>query len=334
MIKSHIWLLIIIELLNPSLSFSDKLTLSEIVEGLNLARKTIRSGELRLEYRIGPRPMRPADAYKAVKRYQEILSLKPKVITYKGDSDIAFIYNMLLAGIPRREEWTVFFEVFNSFYRYRLEIRDWTIQDVPVGIAEIFNLGYQRTYLFDGQYQVRLREAERLAPIAQFFTGERYRYFHHFEQMGRLDFQMPAVPESQSVEMDETASNYPRLIGVEKDKEGKDIYILQFCDLKLWVSPEEGFCLRKVEKHLDSFRAGLVNYAKVSSYEDYRAFSGVWYPTRITMVYFSRSNGEIKKLQLSYNILEASFNVSFPESFFKVTPSALDKSRWCIKHEY
>lgn len=87
-----------------------------------------------------------------------------------------------------------------------------------------------------------------------------------------------------------------------------------------WIAPEYGFRTVAEEYVLHEDDSQSTIYVTVKN-RDFREFAGIWYPTaREVIEYFPTGSrkGQIRSETL-FNVKHATFNVSFPKDFFKVS---------------
>ena len=90
-----------------------------------------------------------------------------------------------------------------------------------------------------------------------------------------------------------------------------------------WIAPEYGFRTVAEEYALHEGGSQPVLYVTVKNH-DFREFAGIWYPTsREVVEYFPSGSrkGQVKSETL-FNVKHATFNISFPKDFFKVSAAS------------
>ena len=288
--------------------FSEELTREQLIQGTNMSRELIASGEMRvIVTRHHPAQKSPeeiqawmeAEKEKILKEYsgtnqederqQELDSLDFDAMWYEERQEI--------------EEIEVAFRILDrqsvsypKTYQYKMTMID-RREDIPPYSNE---LGYFQILAYDGQTQVHEELDGFPAPSVAFFKKDYYAGFIHFQVYGRSYLRVPSDA---------------KLVGRETVAEA-DCYVLEFNRKKIWVDAQKQFCIRKREG-TDERRQPPVIWESV--YEDFQQYGDIWFPA--VSRWTAKRAGKVKQVNMMV-VKEAQFNLDFPPNFFQVDPKS------------
>ena len=307
--------------------YSDELTVTELIRGVNQARQTIQSGELVVYVKFTyPREKSEAeiDAWIQAETKKEMENIRKGIfhkdlsIPYTDPNDFQKIY--LIPYLNYRSngfrQHTI---VEKSHVAFQLQGIDagvppykMTVVENPrryLGSIEAENHQAGNFYLlaYDTQSQIRehIGDIVSPAPSAGSVSLSRSNYFagyRPFESYGRSPGSVPISAKRIGKEVvDEAACE----ILTYEVATGKNI--------KIWVDPSIDFCIRRTEVKESRDTSVIVH---LSEYKQFRQFGDVWYPEVTQMTYCDADGSRRKKT--SVEVVACEFNINFPKDFFKI----------------
>ena len=300
------------------------ISVEELIQGVNQARKTIQSGEIHtdtIEEIPATKTTEEIDAEMKKKIEEELKTFVPHdgvdVDTYKNDyliPNLKFFYGMF-SGYTEERHATTLFQIidtdtdgYHELYHYKLTIEQAPGLSLHSILAQNHNAGLIYFLGTDLQTQVKLdignivTYSSFLPQAVTLFDYDEYFGYGHYSMWGRSHYRITA------------GAKY-----VGKDSfDGTECHVLEFPNVhkqrtKIWVDDSIDFCIRKIEifrtvekKHI-SFRA---------VYKDYRKYNNVWFPVITEETQFKK-DGTVSSHEVT-KVTSALFNVDFPKDFFKV----------------
>ena len=294
------------------LCFSEELTREQLIQGVNISRNIIKSGELvamvtrQYPARRLPEEFRKweeEEKEKILRQYsepgQEKLreqALRSLLFQAKWDSDRREI-----------EEINVAFQILDhqsvsypQSFQYKLTLID---RRDKAEKEYISNADYFRFLTYDGQTQVVEDVDEPRGESLSFFRSNKFAGFIHFQICGRS---LKRVPSDA------------RLVGQETIS-GTEFYILEFRTensgmTRIWVDVQKQFCIGK-EEASDDTRHPPIMWEMV--YEDFHKYGETWFP--LVSRWTAKQEGKVMQVN-TIIVKEAQFNLDFPSNFFQVYP--------------
>ena len=312
------WLCLVIYFIVSQVCFSEEITREQLIQGVNMSRDHITSGEMRL---IVTRRNNPSKTSEEIQAWVEVE--KGKILRkysrtnqeseQQQELDKLALDAMSYGGWKEVEETNVAFQILDrefmaypKTYRYKMTMI--SMGDM-VSIAEYGR--YFQFLAYDGQTQAFEWVNDFPSPSVSFFKGDKYRGFTHFQMYGRS---LERVPSNA------------RLVGQERIA-GRDCYILEYNwptsnnPTKMWVDTQRQFCIHKREYRIDEVeqqndqKQSPVMWQEI--YEDFRQHGDIWFPSVIRWV---RKQGREVNPVFSVAVKDAQFNLNFPPDFFHVNP--------------
>lgn len=300
-----------------------ELTLEQVVTGANKAREAmdIQSGEVfftAVGHEEPHKTREEAEKWLA----NEKAKLTKEGIQYRSEM-FAGMMQSAIDERPFQIEKQVAFKLQQpnysmggkgSFMRCRLVYED----RQPRDLSKPYTITDYTISVYDGKISAATFENRHQYPTSDDIrpTPESY-YFDNLHLWGHGFFSIPA----------ETA----RLEGQE-EIDDVNCYAIKFevIDLrfaftnmpilvKYWIAPEYNYRTLK-EEYLTQESGHEPTMLKAVKHQDYRQFSGVWFPTRREYLeYFERGRriGKIKS-ETVFSVKGAIFNVTFPDDYFTV----------------
>ena len=294
------------------LCFSEELTREQLIQGVNMSRDIIKSGELvAMVARQYPARRLPEEFKKwEEEEKEEILrqysepgqeklreqALRSLLFQAKWDSDRREI-----------EEINVAFRILDhqsvsypQSFQYKLTMID---RRDKVEKEYISNADYFRFLTYDGQTQVVEDVDEPRGESLSFFRSNKFAGFLHFQICGRS---LKRVPSDARFVGQETIS-------------GTKFYILEFRTensgmTKIWVDAQKQFCIGKEEVSDDTRRPPIM-WEMV--YKDFQKYGETWFP--LVSRWTAKREGKVMQVN-TIIVKEAQFNLDFPPNFFQVDP--------------
>ncbi len=300
----------------PAPCRTDALTLEQLINGVNLSRPSITSGEVRAmvtkfrEARKSPEEIRDW----VRKRRQKIVNRFAQPISPQRKETMDFLLaNMrveaAIYGERRlREELKTAFQVLDNnnpgypkLYRYRIcgsernNIDSYSIE------GRIYDTGLYNRLTYDGERQLYETFSRFGPPKFSFDHRAKRGGFYYFNMHGRSSYQLP--------------NDGVKLCGTEIIN-GSECYVLEFQIeksnylTKIWVDPTKQFCVYREHRYY----ADKLGWSKSAA--EFRIYGDIWYPTVIARERYGKQ-GKITR-RVTIFIKEAQFNVDFPKDFFHV----------------
>jgi len=314
---------------------SEAQTLQQIINGANLARKTIKSGELRIISQEIEAPSKsPEEIQRIIKSEKDELLqiLKERMpnpersLLYKQQvQEIILSVQERYGKQEEKEERLITFEEYgenpsiipmnNQYYRvFQIDRKD---VDLYTEAAQYVHAGYCRIATYDGQFLLTQNEERLLKPyVAVHHTQSLHHGYEPLNLFGRAIFKIP--------------HHSTRIIGEEEIERGHcfiiefplgdspDLPMLQMppdeaIDMKVWIDAAMGFCARKLE--LYNKEEQLIGSVTFSDF--HLRNNDIWYPNKIVCTYFKPDDGQIRR-SIEHLVKEANFQISFPKDFFTI----------------
>ena len=315
------WFCIVVHFLISQFCFSEELTREQLIQGVNMSREQIRSGEMRLIVTRHYAPEKsPAEIHAWLEvRKEEILreysGKNQEADKQQHELDVLTIDALRYAGWKEIEETNIAFRIldrrFVSYpkaYQYKMTMI--ALGDI-VSNAEYGH--YFQILTYDGQTQAFEWVNEHPSPSVSFFKGNKYRGFSHFQMYGRSLKQVPSNA---------------KLVGREAIA-GTDCYVLEYNrtasrnPVRMWVDAQKQFCIHKreyrspkAERQIDKKRP-LVLWQEV--YENFQQYGDIWFPSVIRWGW--KQDGKVEPV-FTVVVKAAQFNLDFPIDFFQVNPKS------------
>ena len=305
-----------------SLCTSEQLTLETLRTGINQARSTIESGEV-IAIVSYTRPAEKTEAeiaeWKQVERNDALKKFEPDasfpdVDLQKFEKDYLTPHLDFLADWYRESTQikvaTSLFQYLpvgtdRSSYRYKVMLQE--TEGLPLSSEKAKHIHESLFYglVYDQQIQVKedignTHFATYPSYAVSLYPNDQHAGFYNYSLFGRSGDIIP--PDAQRV-------------GKEYI-DAAECEILEYTDSevygKLWIDVDKDFSIRKIEY---SESADTIVRQRVL-YKHFEKFSGVWYPTvRDSTIY--HADGTMRN-NFRMEILNAQFNVIFPEGFFDI----------------
>lgn len=291
------------------LCLSQELPFESLVAGVNQARTTIETGEMKVLVTLHQ------PARKSPQEIQAwIEESKEEALRENHDDETI---QELFKEIPVEAEWffgehedveesNVAFRIFDRSsthlegYQFKMTQMDRRDMNLYSDRARYLDGGYHRMLSYDAQVQA-YEEIYPTVGIA-FDNHDTWLGFLNFHLFGRPRYRVPPDAKLVKKEVVGDADCYV----IEFQPEGETATDL----VRIWVDPQKQFCIRREERYNDGYMWEMV-------YKDFQMHSGIWFPK------VSRLTGKTQgKVESSWTIVvnEAHFNLDFPPNFFKVNP--------------
>ena len=314
------WFCIVVYFMISQFCFSEELTREQLIQGVNMSRELITSGEMRL---IVTRHYAPEKSPEEIQAWIE--AKKEKILRkYSGTNqedeqqqelDVLAIDAKRYGGWKEIEETNIAFRILDRqfvFYpkAYQYKMTMITLGDI-VSIAEYGR--YFQVLTYDGQTQGFEWVNEFPAPSVSFFKGDKYRGFTHFQMYGRSLKQVPSNA---------------KLVGRETIA-GTDCYVLEYSwaasrnPTRMWVDAQKQFCIHKREYRIHKAEGQIekkqpsVMWQEI--YEDFQQYGDIWFPSVIR--WGKKQGGKVEPV-FTVVVKAARFNLDFPPDFFQVDPKS------------
>ena len=302
---------------------AEELTLDVLIRGVNQARLTIQSGEVRTIVtvkRAAQKTEKEIVEWKQTEIENELRNFRPHSLfpdvgfkEFKKDflePVSEFEADRYRQRIENENSTTIFRllmpDTDHFLYQYKLtgqEVKGLSLDSENAQHVQDSNFSL---LAHDGKKQVKHNIGNAVFVTAprdtvQFFGADsEHGGFWDFDIFGRSS--IPIGTDTQ-------------LIGKEQI-DGAECYILASTDTsgwhgQIWVDPNTDFCIRKEEVRLGSDT--LINQV---FYKDFEQFGDIWFPKVREGIHY-RKNGTVKT-ETRVEIIEAQFNVKFPEDFFHI----------------
>ncbi len=313
------WLCLVIYFIVSQVCFSEEMIREHLIQGVNMSRDHITSGEMRL---IVIRHNNPSKTSEEIQAWIEIE--KGKILRkYSGTNqesaqqqelDRLVLDAMSYGGWKEMEETNIAFRILDHEFMAYPKTYQYKMTMISVGdTVSIAEYGrYFQFLTYDGQTQAFEWVNDYPSPSVSFFKGDKYRGFTHFQMYGRS---LERVPSNA------------RLIGREMI-DGTDCYVFEYNwsttrnPTKIWVDVQRQFCIRKreyrinnnVDRQSDQKQPPVI-WQEI--YEDFHRYGDIWFPSTIR---WSRKQGRKVDPVFSVVVKDAQFNLDFPPDFFHVNP--------------
>jgi len=327
--------------------FASDLTKEELIEGINIARNSIKSGHARfLVHKIRGAWKTPEEIDKIIKdkitrQTEEWKSHpdfgKPSLDAHFKDviKGIPIVMKHAYGGWHKIEERNWFFVLYEDNrpkptynYRYRIEIRNKKRIDKSSSIGKYIGWDYSIVRVFNGSKQILLDSTwagNGVCCDAASFPRDRVFSFPHVELFGRSYTQLePLLVEIINKELSNGSVQYILKCRFLGDSERVE---------KLWVIPDKGFTISRREIYYNGkLEALIVN-------NDFKEFeNGVWFPKEIIETQYKKGIGPDEtptsdniEIQEKYILQEAEFNIDIDENLFNLS---IPKNVILLDYEY
>ena len=291
------------------LSLSQELTLESLVAGVNEARTTIETGEMRVLVTLyQPARKSPQEIQAWIEESKE------EALNENHDDETM---QQLLKEIPVEAEWyfgehedveesIVAFRIFDRSsthlegYQFKMTQMDRRDMNLYSDRARYLDGGYHRMLSYDAQVQAY----EEIYPTVgvAFDNNDTWLGFLNFHFFGRSRYRVPPDAELVKNEVFGDADCYV----IEFQPEGETATNL----VRIWVDPQKHFCVRKEERYRNGETWEMV-------YQEFQTHSEIWFPKVSRLI--GKTQG---KVESAWTIIvnEAHFNLDFPPRFFKIAP--------------
>ena len=307
--------------------YSDELTVTELIRGVNQGRQTIQSGELVVQVTVIYPPEKSeveidawiqAETKKAMEDIRLGIFHKDLSIPYTDPSDFEKVYL-----IPTLNFQATLFRqrtvVEKSHVAFQLQGIDTgpplykiTIVENPRCSLESFEAenhqaGNFHLLAYDTQSQIRehIGDIVSPAPSAGSISLSRSNYFAGYRPFESYGHSSGSVPISAKRIGKEVVDGAACEILTYEVATGQNVTI--------WVDPSIDFCLRRTEVK-ESRDTPVIVY--LSEYKQFQQFGDVWYP-KVTQITECEVDGSRCKMT-SVEVVVAEFNINFPKDFFKI----------------
>ncbi len=325
----------IIVFLQGALCDANDFTFEQLVNGVNLLREEIQSGELLVSstgYEAAIMTAAEGQQWIAERKAQvrreidQITKVDPQ---YDGDRHYEYhmkqyseMLQRLVDKIQFHREKSVAFEVYGpppqfgqraDNFRYRSVINNRLIdRSKPYYIPDYY------ISIFDGETQkIAYEHRYRNVDSENKHGGDQESKFDVYDQFGRG---LATVPLDAARLVRQETINDVRCYLVEFQMDTAPMWV------RYWIAPDKGYCILKAE--YIGKRSGfppVIHHVVYNS--DFRQFSeGIWYPTQRTVTSYwrqGRRQGEIQSEE-RFEVKEAMFNLSFPVDFFQIDSEATE----------
>ena len=283
---------------------AEELKPAEVVEILNLARQSIKSGELRVIY-FETKP----HSEKAKENIETVIARIDRQIPLRSKAEIHAYLRKNKREI--QEERTIFWQVNAgsselgiNYYKYIGSDRKsiYPLSDV----GRFIHGGYFKITTFNGELAAQERESP-FGPMSirlDNILTEEIPPFHLFGSS------LKYIPSDAQVYLTRKTINGESLYEVQFPIEiGKRFNVVAgVC--KLLINPSEGFIVLKEEHFVDGNMVFSVDY------DNFHIESSISYPTKINMKWYRHVTGSYKHVKFA--VKDMVFNVEFPHDFFQV----------------
>ena len=290
---------------------SNELSLEQLIQGTNLARNNIKSGELRiLVTEDSAAWMSPEEARTRVqKRREKILSSNlPPEIRQQDLERLPFLERRLSERRLTIEESNVAFQIFDSD-------PDWAPEAYQYKSTEIDRInidwygqrrsdGYFHLITYDGQTQVYEALDEFPAHSVSFFKSEKFGGYDGVSLYGRSLDRIPLTAKLVGREIIDGANCYVLEFKAVKGKSPGDL-------ARVWIDTEKHFSVRKREIR------GMQDPPIVVEvlFKDFQTYGAIWFP-KVCKATITQGK-QVLDVEMIY-IKEVQFNIDFPDGFFEV----------------
>lgn len=304
-----------------SVCYSDEFTVNSLIRGVNQARLTIQSGEVRYSLTEVNHAAQMSEteiaAWLKKKKGDELKSFSqfgpdpfyPDV----GLKEFEEVY--LTAQLNFWSEWRrqrteietclMAFQIIGKDTLYKMAVEEQPELSLDSREAQHLKAGFFYLLTYDTQMQAKEDVGNIVvhtpAPSVRFFRENSYYGFRQFASYGR-----DAVPATAKRVGKETVDGVVCHLLTYETKNGRHI--------KSWVDVEKDFCIRRLE--MRKTQDGPVLY--LAEYKDFSRFGEIWYPV-IIQITVSKDDSTLKRVTI-IEVEAAEFNVDFPKHFFKVDP--------------
>ncbi len=292
----------------------------KIVDMLNLARRTIENGEIRMILWRSPRPsMSEEEARRKVemerKRWEEIYKsssgeMKRMAEKILQPQSLRDLFEYLTKGFPKIEERYITFKVMK-------DAPDEKLNDALCVKIHIMDRGRPFWYVESLYIKSVVVNRESMAYI---WVDP------------RIDWGFVDKAGSSVAEVDIPYHLVGRLMRkVDADQvrkfskkhlDGSEVFVLELAFRtkkiaplmeKIWVDPQKGFSVVRRETYLVMGKKTLVETIFCKDFKEYPG--GIWYPSYVERVRYSPFSKKVKD-KCSYSIKEADFNIRISDQFF------------------
>ncbi len=309
--------------LNP-LSYAEDVSLDDLIRGVNKARLDIKSGEIisknthhvstqKTDEEIAewiqtkkekelknfrPHQMHPdVDVKKFEKEYLEA-KLKDGAKGFRKHDQIkqaTTIFHILDSDVPGRP----------TEFQYKLTM----VREPGISLDKMSDRFLPSDALHLLAYDMQTQVKEYIGNIifstehTSFFDSNRHGGFAPYSLFGRSPY---SVPQDA------------KLIGKET-VDDVECYVLTFIpsdnrlEMQIWVDPAKDFCLHKFELFIN-VPTKQIRWGQ--DYKKFKKFGDLWYPQIVIDSNYRRNN--VMANLYKVEIIDAEFNVDFPEDFFKI----------------
>lgn len=307
-----------------SLCHAVDISVKDLIRGVNQARLTIQSGEIRTEVTID---------YAAKKSEKEITEFikserEKELSNFTPNTSIGvkeFEKKYLMPHLNFHANWyrqhtsvehaTTLFQVLDlkpiglpELYQYKLTMTESPESSLDSEAAKRHQAGIFSFCAYDTHTQVVMGIGDIIMPKVGLYSVDVYNSdisygYSHFSLFGRSPFRVPTDVKS---------------VGIEH-YDGTECQTLAFTTankqhIKLWVDVSKDFCVRKIEYPRDSTTDDHIKFRIV--YKKFQRFKDVWYPTIKEETIYDK-DGKVES-HYTTRVTLAEFNVDFPKDFFKI----------------
>ena len=306
--------------------YSDELTVTELIRGVNQARQTIQSGELVVHVTVvypAEKSEAEIDAWIQTETKKEMENIRLGIfhkdlsIPYTDPKDFEKAY--LVPSLNFQANWfrerTV---VEKSHLAFQLQGIDAGVPFYKMTLvenprhslesieAENHQAGIFHLLTYDTQSQIRehIGDICSPAPSAGSVSLSPSNYFYGYRPFASYGRSSDSVPISAKRIGKEVIDGASCEILVYEETTGRNV--------KIWVDPSIGFCIRRTEIKESRDTPVIVH---LEEYKQFQQVGDVWYPM-VTQFTDCQANGSRCRKEL-VEVAACEFNINFPKDFFK-----------------
>ena len=325
--RYNVFFLILIANCISSMCYAADISVEDLIRGVNQARMTIQSGEIRTET-IEEIPATKTEEEIAASIQKDIEEELKRYVPHEGVDVETFKKDYLIPNLKynykssssytEERHATTLFQImdtdidgYHKLFKYKLTIEQSPGLSLDSEPAQNHHAGLIYFLGLDMQTQVKLdignivTYSSHLPRAVTLSESSRYIGYDHYPIWGRSHYRVHADAKH---------------VGKERI-DGTECHVLEFPNVhkqrtKIWVDGSIDFCIRKI----DIFRKLETEQLTFrAEYKDYRKFNDVWFPV-ITEETRYKKDGTMSSHVVT-KVTSALFNVDFPKDFFKVDKS-------------